>query len=307
MLNVISLDYARKLFKLKVYESDGAEYEKLFTRIMVHTYPSFQQVKPQGVLGDGKNDGYISESGVYFQVYAPERLDKNSAAAAKKLEETMPVLISKWPVRKFYYVLNDKYNGAIFQIHQCLLAKANEYSIDCIPYVAKDLEDEFMRLDELKMTDIIGPFSFIFEKIDDSLKYSVLSEVICHILNADFVSNSPEIMIPPAYEEKILFNHLGNINIDRLSTGYWQVAVLEQYFENNSQFVRNRLREQLSVLYENAKSHISDSAEHYSDLRFEDILLGMLPERKSAYLLPCFSIMSYFFETCDIFEPPTGE
>jgi len=107
--------FARNMFRLKVYESEGQAYEDLFINIMARANPNFKPVKPQGNIGDRKNDGYDNKTGTYYQVYAPEDLSKSQTDALKKIERDFSGLKAFWdgiyPVQEFYFVLNDKYQG----------------------------------------------------------------------------------------------------------------------------------------------------------------------------------------------------
>ncbi|MCT7023062.1 hypothetical protein M1743_23715, partial [Salmonella enterica subsp. enterica serovar Saintpaul] len=75
--------------------------------------PDFQQVKPYGNIGDRKNDGFIKGQGVYYQVYAPEDASNNVLAAVNKIKDDFEGLRDYWhdicPIKKYYFVLNDKY------------------------------------------------------------------------------------------------------------------------------------------------------------------------------------------------------
>lgn len=113
---------AHLIFRNKISESDGSAFEALFTRIMTCANPSFQQVKPQGRIGDKKNDGFDQLSGTYYQVYAPEKLEIKEQNAINKLNEDFNGLYAYWksicPIKKFIYVINDKYKGAFPSLHK---------------------------------------------------------------------------------------------------------------------------------------------------------------------------------------------
>ena len=66
------------MFKVRVHESDGNAFESLFTTVMRYSDKGFKPVKPQGRLGDRKNDGFIKEKGTYYQVFAPENLKRKT-------------------------------------------------------------------------------------------------------------------------------------------------------------------------------------------------------------------------------------
>ena len=114
----------RIMFQNKIYSSDAQEFENLFTKIMQYRYNDFRAVKPQGSLGDMKNDGYLIDDGAFYQVYGPEDISKSIDTAINKLEVDSEGLINKWNkanINKFNYVVNDKYKGANVSVHQKLL------------------------------------------------------------------------------------------------------------------------------------------------------------------------------------------
>jgi hypothetical protein len=70
------------LFKLKVYESSGNSFQKLFSDIMVLNNPAFRRVCAYGNKGDGGNDGYVPSEQRYYQVYGPEYYADSSSVVA---------------------------------------------------------------------------------------------------------------------------------------------------------------------------------------------------------------------------------
>lgn len=66
----------RILFKNKIFEANGQAFEDIFTSIMNYKEPGFVSIKPWGNIGDRKNDGYIPDRSIFFQVFAPEEIKK---------------------------------------------------------------------------------------------------------------------------------------------------------------------------------------------------------------------------------------
>lgn len=83
----------------------------------------FTPIKTQGNIGDRKNDGYIPSKGIYYQVYAPERID--ATEAINKIENDIDGLIKYWndvcPIKEYNFVINDKYKGAYPTINAKIL------------------------------------------------------------------------------------------------------------------------------------------------------------------------------------------
>ena len=103
-----SLFMARVLFQLEIHKSNGQKFEDFFSSVMGLSNPNFRQVKPQGRLGDRKNDGFDSTKGVYYQVYAPEEPKFKEEDALKKLKTDFkglcPFWDSKCKIIEFYFV-----------------------------------------------------------------------------------------------------------------------------------------------------------------------------------------------------------
>lgn len=177
----ISLSIARNMFHLQVYESDGVRFEDLFSKIMYYKSPDFQQVKPYGNIGDRKNDGFIKGQGVYYQVYAPEDASNNVLAAVNKIKDDFEGLRDYWhdicPIKKYYFVLNDKYKGSLPQLHKELIVLQSDFNlIDIGVIVAKDLERELFNLPDDMIRSVVGHLPDI-----DHEEYMFVSGFTCFI------------------------------------------------------------------------------------------------------------------------------
>lgn len=302
--------FARIMFKHKVVTSDGQAYEDLFVDIMARGNPDFVGVKPQGRIGDRKNDGYDRRRGGYYQVFAPEDPRLKSQDAAKKLRTDFAGLMRHWdsvtPVKEFYFVFNDKYNGSFPTIEADLAAIKRKYKLaECASFLAKHLEDRLFMLADDQVVAVIGfiPDISKFETLD----YSVLSEVIAHVLKQKGLLTPTQLLSAPDFSEKIKFNGLGLHTGRLLNSASYQVGILEKYFELNSDFTKQELRDTINELYKNAL--LKDLGTHAefskSDLVFVDILNSIAPNHSLAVWNAALAVMAYFFESCDIFEDPT--
>lgn len=145
-------------FKLKIYSSNGDEFQRFFESIMYKYYgEDFQAVAPNGSEGDGGNDGWVPKRGIYFQVYGPLNIiAKNRFTYAyNKLLKDFNKLQDNWskiePIKKYYFVINDKYArlSKYFLTRVHVLNKRQE-ECEVAIITASNLEDYFL---SLKLSD----------------------------------------------------------------------------------------------------------------------------------------------------------
>lgn len=288
---------SRILFKIKIHEANGQKFEDLFSAIMNYKEPDFTQIKPWGSIGDRKNDGYIKNKGIYFQVHAPEDIKKSYPEVIKKIQTDFSGLKDHWDnIQEFYYVLNDKYQGVNADSEKLLAdIKQSNNLKECKFIVAKDIENMLYELDEDQIMAIAG-------HIPDpanlaSLDYDILNEILVHLKNTP-LSNEIENIVAPNWDKKIDFNGLTTNENIRLTNGYFQLGNLSEYLKNNSDFTAQELQNKINGMYTELKKEYEGK-----ELFWE--LVGKISPRSSAeYQASSIVIMSMYFETCDIFEEP---
>jgi len=168
-------------FQIKIYEKNGYEFQGFFERIMEKVYPDFQKIKSYGKDGDSGNDGYRKNSGVYYQIYAPNNPRIREAAAAQKLKKDFKKLKIKWDyiskIKKYYFVFNDKYTGSIQKIEEAISELQRENpEIGFGTFFAKDLENAFFKLDEANILDL-GFDINLTQAVSNAYKYLAKVEV----------------------------------------------------------------------------------------------------------------------------------
>lgn len=311
MLGVNDRYIIRIMFKNKVLSSDGQLFENLFTSIMIKNDNGFEQVKPYGNIGDRKNDGFNKKKGLYYQVYAPENIDKNGItikASIDKLYTDFQGLYEAWhticPIKKFFFVVNDKYKGAPPQLHSAMLKLNNVYpDIEMKILTVNNLEDIFLTLDEDSVVDIIGCIPNPALQLD----YSALTEVLNYLMNTkESFERSEELQVPD-FDEKITYNKLSQRIACDLRSASYQVGNLERFFKENSEYTKNDIQKRVSECYTNATKSIPNDEENYSDCVFIKMLDDICPEKTQAIKNAALVLLSYYFELCDIFEKPKME
>ncbi|WP_404999294.1 hypothetical protein ACI3ME_01030 (plasmid) [Escherichia coli] len=88
-----------------------------------------------GKKGDGGNDGYIPERGEYYQVYAPEELNRETIKfAIKKMKADVEKIKESWnescEFKVFYAVINDKEQGFPKEIYTTLAKIKEDYKLE---------------------------------------------------------------------------------------------------------------------------------------------------------------------------------
>ena len=306
---------ARIFFMLKVHQSNVFSFEHLFGQVMDYR-PTFLKIKPYGHQGDRGNDGYEKDYGRYYQVYAPENPTNSYKDAIYKVntdfkDKLLPYWSNICEIKEYFFVFNDKYSGSNIVLENTLSAIKNNHSLhQANVFIAKYLEQEFMMLDDDKIIVILNGLPNI--DAAESLYYSVLSEVIKHVQSIPLTLNTKGALVAPDLDNKILFNGL-NIVSSWLKAKQLETWQLDEYFQNNSDFAKDTLRNHLAEIYqESCTVHPELAGQNnvdLGDLRFVYILNKIAPPTPDRTHHKCrqeaaLVIMARYFETCDIFEEP---
>lgn len=299
----------------------GMAFQNLFVDIMQRSNPNFVPVKPQGSEGDWKNDGHDPIVGRYYQVYSPEQFDE--AQAVGKLKKDFNGLVQKWGskkvyangVQEFYFALNDYYRivqGGYPTTIAALEQLRQTHSLTkCELFRSKHLEDILFGLDDDEIFAVIG---YPPNPADiNVLKLELVHEVITHIVENTTTRSLKQSLVDPDFDDKITFNKLNSTGI-WLREGNYRSGTLEQYFNSNSEFKRQDIRDRLKGIYEESKTlgfQDDPNGVTAADQQLVFILEKVTPKPDQSNLRlekelqdAALVIMAYFFEACDIFEEP---
>ena len=307
IMKAIQKYFARLLLKVKIYECDGNQYEELFSKIQYYRDSDFRQIKPQGSLGDGKNDGYIKSQGVYFQVYAPENSTKKIKEAINKIKTDFAELKNQWDelckIKTWYFVMNDKYKNFPKEIHQRLLGLENTHTgIIFSPYQSIDLEKDCMNLKEDEIMSVVGMIPN-----DDELKIHItdksFKDAIEKINEFDIGIDKDSKPIVPDYDEKVKYNKLSEKISFWLSKSDFQFNVIEDHFKLKPEN-RKIIKQKLKTIYEKETEEYCGRLKDNNDLVFVAIFEKISFNLNNSARFAVLCLLSYFFIRCDIFEEP---
>ena len=293
---------ARHLFVNRLLKANGQKFEDIFTAVMNYAEPDFQQIKPWGNIGDRKNDGYIKSKGIFFQVFAPEEIEKSYVDVVNKIEKDFAGLISQWSsVNEFYFVVNDKYLGVNADCEKKIQEIKEKHSLSKTGFfTSKDVENVLFALTDDQILSVAG---FLPDPMNmQTLDYSILNEVIEFVMKSALPDNMCGKMTVPDWDEKIKFNQLTELTATYLSNGYLQIGVLENYLKNNGKFLSDELHKKLYQIYT-----VEKEKRQAGDDLFWAIVNELSPKTESIYQSAVIVLMAKYFESCDIFEEPEKE
>lgn len=309
------------IFKNRLSSIGGMAFQNFFVDIMQRANSNFVPVKPQGNQGDWKNDGHDPVAGRYYQVYSPEQFDESRAV--KKLAEDFDGLLEKWGdkkvytngVKEFYFALNDYYRivqgGYPTTIAALASLKIKHKLNKCDLFRSKHLEDELFALPDDEVYAVIG---FPPNPGDiNVLKIELVHDVITHIVETTSTRSIAGSLVGPDFDDKIAFNRLA-ITGGWLRDASYRFGTLEQYFNFNSDFKRQDIRDRLKSIYEESKTlgyQDDPSGATSADQQLVFVLDKVTPKPQQANQRlekelqdAALVIMAFFFESCDIFEEP---
>ncbi|MEM9338927.1 MAG: ABC-three component system protein [Bacteroidota bacterium] len=294
---------SRIRFQNKVYKSDGQAFEDLFTEIMSYAVNGFRKIEAWGNLGDFKNDGYIPDKGIYFQVYAPKDIRNSYRDLINKIDQDFHGLNNKWNgIKEYYFVINDKFNGVNPESEQVIKALKNKHGLSSSDFfTSNNLEHTLFGLDDDQILSIVGslPNPDLLR-----LDYSIVTEVIGFIMRLPLTLVSGEIKFPD-WNEKIEFNGLSQSSKYFLDHGSQQLGSLEQYLEQNTT-LSSELQKHVTGLYEQIGKEWKEYHPKGDNILWE-LIQRCAPKQEQHYQNAVLTILAKYFESCDIFEEPQND
>jgi hypothetical protein len=305
---------ADRLVELRILKADGSAYEDLFTEVMTLRYADFRPVKPQGNIGDRKNDGYREKAGIYYQVYAPEAPAHSQSVsnAVRKIKEDFEELKKFWdtlcPITGFNFVFNDKFKGANPTIEATLLQLKNDNKLaDCRCSLAKDLTNEISQLSErhlLKITGILPSPETL-----GNLDFGIFTEVLRYVTENSSPLTREALLTVPNFLDKIRLNGISETVAALLTTANLQSGAVEKFFAGHGAFSKPVIRDKLAQIYSGVRDAlVGDGGANSGDLIFFSLLNSVTPHPATKHSQDAAMVLlAYFFESCDIYEDPAAQ
>ena len=233
------------------------------------------------------------QKGMFFQVYSPEEISKSYVNVVKKLNNDFKGILAQWSlVNEFYFVVNDKYQGVNADCEQAIQTIKKDNNLRGAGFkTAKDLENLLFSLDDDQIFTIVG---ILPDPANIQLDYSVLSEIISHLMRLSLPKTSDSSIIYPDWDQKIIFNHLKSLEAKYLDNGFLQIGALDKYLNNQSNFFADDLKDKIREIYTERRKKESGSK------LFWNIVNTISNKPETPFQLASIVLIAKYFETCDV-------
>lgn len=280
-------------FKTAYLEKKGNEFQDWFATIMEKRFPGdFIRVRPWGMAGDRKNDGYVRSKRWLFQVYAPSEMTAKEAVA--KIEEDYNGALPCWEqyFDTWIFMHNSKL-GLGPDVTAKLLELNGVGPPAVVPWGFEELRRVVFELASEELASLFGPVPRRRDMVN--LGLDCLSPVLDHIAALE-PNLDPDLRPPPA--DKIDSNMLSEHVAILLKAGMSRVDLVKKYFRVQPGR-RDEIAESFRHRYDEVRSDGLTPDEIFADLQRHAAGDGLpSPSRQCAAL----AVLAFFFEECDIFE-----
>lgn len=289
--------YAKVIFNQQFDELHTTAFQEFFQKLMQYRYPTFLPVRPHGPLGDRGSDGLCTYQGKLYACYGP--LSPSDGETRRKFRSDLASAVSNrsGEFNTFVFVHNDRLGMHPQVASEIIAAKIDYPSLSFEQAGRLALWREFMRLDVLDAEDMLGQ-PIKVEQLVYGISLADLEPLLAHLGR---VRNRGDLAEPHTVPtNKLDFNNLNPDIRDYLIHGMRFAKQVADYYEG---FYDVLARDETAAAFR----------ERYENLREQGLTPDEIYEELFAYVAgnrrldsimqtSVYTILSYFFETCDIFE-----
>ncbi|WP_122897801.1 ABC-three component system protein [Acinetobacter sp. B51(2017)] len=304
------------LFKVQILQKSGEAFMCLFNDVMAFSDERFQSIAPWGKWGDGGNDGFIQDEGHYFQVYAPKpNTNWSPPEAFNKAKTDFHKLGKKWlDVKKYSFVLNDRFEGSPAPLNSALQEFKNETSLElCDCLCSRKLLTRFNKLpDDLKSL-VVGGVPNI-EDVTLNLHNNEIHTLLLYLSDKSHNSKISLLDINvPDFERKITLNNLNPYIAEELRTNIKKVSLIDEYLDSVRGGISQEISNYIHEIYEKSKLLFNGQNDEI-DLQYAWIKDEIIPPEVrnnpaqrmalAGYRSVSSIVLAKYFESCDVYEHP---
>ncbi len=294
----VSRSWYELAFERDFLKKTGNSFQDFFCEIMEKCHPGdFQRIRPWGKFGDRKNDGYLSSARMLFQIYAPNEIRQADTLA--KINEDFYGALPYWEKYFDSWVFtHNSRQGLSPDVFKRLLELKTEYTYLEFPcWGFEELRIKVFTLSERDIASILG----LAPTNQDLLNvgFSELKLVLGAISQQEPLFDQD---ISSISKEKLTYNALSHSVEELIKLGAVRSNLVKRFFrEYNDPEYGDKIARTFREKYIELKKE--NNSPDIIFLKLQEFAGGTKrgPPKYEAAVL---AILSYLFQSCDIFEHP---
>ncbi|WP_405635313.1 hypothetical protein OHB53_18425 [Streptomyces sp. NBC_00056] len=283
----------------------GAAFEDYVSQVLTHFHDDFLNPAPSGSLGDGGCDG-LAESGTIFYACYGQRPARNAERElAKKIESDFMRGIDQWDTFHIWKFVTNAPMGP--ESLRCITKLQQAHG----PTAERPLTIRAVNKERL-WTDVVGALDV--EVLDtlfpgapgiENIELSDLLPLLDALGTAGSATETGG-RIPPVPPTKMEFNALPEASRLEFNAGRLLAPRIDRWYaESSDPGLYDAQGGRFRSLYKEARSITAEPAEILERLYVSVAGANFRMDGKRANA--AFAVVSYFFDSCHIFEMPTIE
>ncbi|OQM78051.1 ABC-three component system protein [Rhodococcus sp. 66b] len=280
-----------------LHDYTGNSFENFFQDFMVLSFPGFVDVRTHGNLGDMSSDGLTLHDGRLYACYAPETPD--AKATIQKFNKDFAGALEKrsGQFMIFVFVHNDV-RGTHPEISVALAnTKKIHQTLEFEMFGMRRLRDALGKMDRADVESLL--------KIPLPLQHDVAMglpemEELLSFLSTQRTSVLDSNLIEPVSAQKLRYSKLSEETQTELRDGMKYSSLIDNFYRERIDVTeRDEVATRFHTEYLDAAQATPDAEEVL--LRLRVFLAGSRMTTATSYRAQT-AVLSYFFQTCDIFD-----
>jgi len=293
----LSQAYYESRFENLFRAAKGNEFQTFFERLMGLAYKAdFMACRPWGNQGDRKNDGFLKSERRLFQVYAPNEMTAGEAMA--KIAEDFEGAKEHWGEHFDKWVFaHNAVDGLPPHAQKLILdfEKANP-EIKLEPWGLEEFRLVFRKLSANDLVSWLGAAPT--EETKATLGFGDLRPVLETLGQQPVPADSPVCEVPTG---KIEANALSESVATLIKSGMAKAPLVEAFFAQwHDETLGERIAEAFRAEYQRLRGSLTPN-EIFAVLQ---AWAGGKERGSPAHEMAVLTVLTYYFERCDIYEEP---
>lgn len=291
--------YAKVVFEAQFVELHDNGFQEYFQKLMQYRYPTFLPVRPYGQLGDRGSDGLCADQEKLFACYGPQMPNDRDTRTKFRKDLALALLRRSEEFSKFVFVHNDRLGMHPLIASEIASAQRKHPALSLQQMGKVGIWREFMRLELDEAQDMLGQ-EIRVEPLVYGISLADLEPLLTHLGRTRDRDNWSEPHVVPM--NKLEFNTLGPDIRDYLIHVMRFTKQIADYYDGYYDVLaRDETAACFRERYEALRNQGLAPDEIFQEL-FVHVAGNRLPD--AAAYTSAYTILSYFFQTCDIFEEP---